>query len=403
MRKRLAAGSTGRYIYRPMLRPSHAFLHSVFPRLAASTRPARAPRRDPRPRPAPGHSRPRSKSAWPAASPPPCSPRRAHAHSRERIFTLQRTVWCWLWQILQGHTSCREVVRQVQALFALHGGRAGGGLARPPTARRAASCPRRCWPTLFAASAASASNGRPRHRSSRFWAGAPVRVVDGSGARLCRHAGQSRRLPAQFQPATRAPVFPTCASSSLFCLASGALLAQATGSLADQRTAPLARPAPALRPGDILLGDRAYGHYVVAALLQRPRVDLICDRARPVPRSGLSQGQTALGQRRRPLCLAQAVPTLHLLDAPSGRALPAGTHRASACASPARAGAFAPTRFVLVTTLLDPPLYPAAEILATHARRWRLEMSLDDLKTTLGMARCAAKRRPWCRRNCSSF
>jgi hypothetical protein len=44
----------------------------------------------------------------------------AQAYSRERIFTLARTVWCWLWQVLQAHTSCREVVRQVQALFALH-------------------------------------------------------------------------------------------------------------------------------------------------------------------------------------------------------------------------------------------------------------------------------------------
>jgi hypothetical protein len=46
---------------------------------------------------------------------------------------------------------------------------------------------------------------------------------------------------------------------------------------------------------------------------------------------------------------------------------------------------FRTEHLVLVTTLLDPALYPAAEILAAHARRWRLEMCLDDLKTTLGM------------------
>lgn len=39
-------------------------------------------------------------------------------HSRERIFSLTRTFWCWIWQVLQGNTSCREVVRQIQALFA---------------------------------------------------------------------------------------------------------------------------------------------------------------------------------------------------------------------------------------------------------------------------------------------
>src|SRR5258707_14906739 len=42
-------------------------------------------------------------------------------------------------------------------------------------------------------------------------------------------------------------------------------------------------------------------------------------------------------------------------------------------------------RVTLVTTLLDPQLYPAQEILQAYLRRWRLEMCLDDLKTTLEM------------------
>src|SRR5690348_10804803 len=44
---------------------------------------------------------------------------RTQEYSRERIFPLFRTFWCWIWQILQANTSCREVVRQVQALFVL--------------------------------------------------------------------------------------------------------------------------------------------------------------------------------------------------------------------------------------------------------------------------------------------
>jgi hypothetical protein len=39
----------------------------------------------------------------------------------------------------------------------------------------------------------------------------------------------------------------------------------------------------------------------------------------------------------------------------------------------------------LVTTLLDFKRYPAQEILQAYLRRWRLELSLDDLKTTLQM------------------
>jgi hypothetical protein len=46
---------------------------------------------------------------------------------------------------------------------------------------------------------------------------------------------------------------------------------------------------------------------------------------------------------------------------------------------------FRSRRITLVTSLLDPGLYPAVEIIALYARRWRLELCLRDLKTTLGM------------------
>lgn len=42
-------------------------------------------------------------------------------------------------------------------------------------------------------------------------------------------------------------------------------------------------------------------------------------------------------------------------------------------------------QLTVLTTLLDPKLYPAQAILEAYLRRWRLEMCLDDLKTTLHM------------------
>jgi len=50
-------------------------------------------------------------------------------------------------------------------------------------------------------------------------------------------------------------------------------------------------------------------------------------------------------------------------------------------------------RLTVVTTLLDPELYPAQEILQAYLRRWRLEMCLDDLKTSLQME-CLRGRTP---------
>src|ERR1019366_5085849 len=42
-------------------------------------------------------------------------------NSRDRVFSLRLTFECFLWQLLNPKTSCREVVRQVQALFRLQG------------------------------------------------------------------------------------------------------------------------------------------------------------------------------------------------------------------------------------------------------------------------------------------
>jgi hypothetical protein len=42
-------------------------------------------------------------------------------NSRDRIFNLRLTFECFVWQLLKPKTSCREVVRQVQALCRLHG------------------------------------------------------------------------------------------------------------------------------------------------------------------------------------------------------------------------------------------------------------------------------------------
>jgi hypothetical protein len=38
-------------------------------------------------------------------------------NSRQRVFSLRLTFECFIWQMLKPKTSCREVVRQVQALF----------------------------------------------------------------------------------------------------------------------------------------------------------------------------------------------------------------------------------------------------------------------------------------------
>ena len=63
------------------------------------------------------------KLALPPGCPPTSSPRPPNSqNSRDRDYTRWRTFWCMLWQGLNPGASGREVVRQLQALFALEDG-----------------------------------------------------------------------------------------------------------------------------------------------------------------------------------------------------------------------------------------------------------------------------------------
>jgi hypothetical protein len=65
-------------------------------------------------------------------------------NSRERVFSLRLTFECFVWQMLKPKTPCREVVRQVQALFRLHG-KASSMRATRLTCRPDSACPANDW------------------------------------------------------------------------------------------------------------------------------------------------------------------------------------------------------------------------------------------------------------------
>jgi len=139
----------------------------------------------------------------------------------------------------------------------------------------------------------------------------------------------------------------------------------------------------ALKKGDILLGDRAFGEYItLAALPKWLGVDVLarlhqCRKAdfRKAQRLTKHDGLFGWNKNSQPS---------QVLSATQWRLLPAHiTVRIIRFTATIRG--FRCRRITLVTTLLDPRLYPAQELMALYARRWRLELCLRDLKTTMGM------------------
>lgn len=311
-------------------------------------------------------------AAWvPAALFPKASEKQ---NSRDRDYTRHRTFWCMLWQGLNPEAAGREVVRQLQALFRLEDGpriSADDGAY----CRAKARLPLDQFAAGLVATAQAADRQAPDRRTQLQ--GRPLKAIDGSALTLS-DTPKNRKAYPPLQCAD-SPSFPMLRLVVLFSLLSGAISTLAYGSLGVSELALFGSLMRQLVAGDILLGDRGFGCYPVVALLQGLGVDFIGRTTRRVDgrrrhqrlakNDWLIQWQKSATPSPWLSALQWAgLPAQMTLRAVKGRCWQKG---------------FRVRQVTLVTTLLDPQLYPAHEILQAYLRRWRLEMCLDDLKTTL--------------------
>ena len=299
-------------------------------------------------------------------------------NSRDRQYTRWRTFWCSLWQQFNPLASCREVVRQLPALFRLEGGpqisEEDGAYCRAKARLSLAQ-----FPKALAATAQFADQLVP---ALSFFNGRPVKVVDGSTLTLLADTPKNRAAYPPVQCPPDQPSFPMMRFVVFFSLFSGAILAAAPGSLAVSELSLLAQLAGHVSQGDILIGDRGFGCYpVIAWLRQTLAVDFVGRTTRRV------DGRRRLHRLGRQDWLVQwnkgaiASPWMSLLQ---WQGLPATLTLRAVKGSLYQKG-FRVRQVTVITTLLDAQAYPAQQILRAYLRRWRLEMCLDDLKTTLRM------------------
>ena len=304
-------------------------------------------------------------------------------NSRNRLFSLRLTFECFLWQMLTPRTACREVVRQVQALCTLAGrGTIGKGDSAYIQARQRLPKER-----LEKALTATAQAADRRAGPGGQLQGRPVKVVDGSTTQLADTKKNQKSYP---QPSTqkRGCGFPVMKLVVLMSLTSGAILNVLTGNLHDHDLRLLRALWDQLKSGDILLGDRAYGEFTTLAGLPRWGVDVV---ARLHQRRKVDYRKAKLlGKNDGLFVWTKPCQQSDILDHAEWGILPAEiTVRIIRFSATIRG--FRGRRLTLVTTLLDHELYPAAEVIALYARRWRLELCLRDLKTTLGMETLRSK------------
>ena len=299
----------------------------------------------------------------------------AGPNSRDQDYTRERTFWCMLWQALNPLASGREVVRQLQALFALE-------QAPKLSASDGAYCQAKdrlpLAPFTRALRATAGQADRLVPAASRLQ-GRPIKVIDGTTFALPDTPKNRAAYPPIEVNAT--PTFPLVRMVVIFSLLSGAMLAAATGGWNTSDLALLHSLTTELTAGDIVVGDCAFGSLPVVAWFQYClKVDFIgrttrhLDGRRRVKRLG---AQDWLVRWRK-----SGSASSPWLSAREQAVLPQEMILRVVKGSCRRKG-FRTRTMAVVTTLLDPECYPATAILEAYLRRWRLEMCLDDLKTTL--------------------
>jgi len=298
-------------------------------------------------------------------------------HSRARIFTLALTFWAFLAQVLSPGTSCREVVRLVQSLLALTG---KGDLDEQTSAycqARARLPVDRLWQIL----GLTVRNLRRKATPELLWFGHEVKLVDGSSSSLPDTAANQKVFPQQRMQKPGCG-FPLMKFVGLFSLRTGAILSAVTGSIHDSELGLFRKIWHLLKKSDVLMADRHFSDYGTVAALWCRGVECVLRLHQARPRD-FRQG-LYLGPGDRLVTWSKPVQRLSTIGTKLWQTLPRELSLRLIKVRAARKG-FRTRDLVLVTTLLDPEKYPAAEIARLYLRRWDVELFFRDIKTMMRM------------------
>ncbi len=299
--------------------------------------------------------------------------------SRNRIFTPRVTFWAFLSQILTPASSCRQALLKVQSLLLL--------LKQPPVSpSTSAYCQARTR-----LSSALLNHLRQKVvgrlesqiKPQDLWMKRHVKIIDATSASFPDTAQNQKRWP---QPSEQKPGcgFPVVKICALFSLATGALIANVQSHLNvyDGRLFP--RLWKWLSASDVVLADRAFCSFATISSLLRHKVDCVfrLHQRRPVD---FRKGRR-LGKNDRLIRWKKPLQRTETMSEKIFNSLPHELLLREIKFSIDIPG-FRTRKVFLVTTLLDPKMYPPSSLAELFRRRWNAEINFRDIKTTMGMER----------------
>jgi hypothetical protein len=304
-------------------------------------------------------------------------------HSRDRRWNLRLVFWTFLWQVAQAGASCREAIRQAQALCK------NAGHPVPPDADSPYCQARGCLPLerlqeIHDGLCAEAQEGVA---AKDLWCGHHVMVVDGSSVTAPDTPANQEAFP---QQSVQKPGcgFPILRLVALLSLATGMLTAWTTGAWSQHEVGMLQMLWDCLRPGDVLLADRGFCNWALLAQCLQRNLHVVF-RVKGIRRSDFRQGKR-LSRNERLVQWCKPYTPAKTVAAREWALLPQVlTLRLARCQL--NIPGFRTRQIILVTTLLDSQKYPTEALSKLYFRRWAMELSLRNIKVTLQMDQLSCK------------
>ncbi len=299
---------------------------------------------------------------------------------RHRIFTPVTTLWVFLSQVISPDGSCRDAVMRLVAFLTSQG-------RKPCSPNTGSYCkarqrlPRKLLSRLTRRTAARMTQEAP---ASWRWKGREVKIVDGTTLSMPDTPANQKVYP-QSGRQKRGLGFPLVRLVCLFSLTTGAVLDAVLGPCRGKGNSEkglFRRLWWLLEAGDVLLGDRHFCAYFDIAQWLAGGVDFV-GRLHQARRADFRLGKR-LGRGDRLVVWLRPKQRPSWLSKRAFLRIPRRLRVRLIQVCVERPG-FRSRQITVVTTLLDPVAYPAAEIAALYRARWHAELDLRSLKETLGM------------------
>lgn len=295
--------------------------------------------------------------------------------SRQRIYSKENTFWAFFNQVLDADGGCQEVVRKLQTIASIHS-------KTVPSSSTAAYCQARKNLDLTELEAVLSDMSKRRLGSRSKLQGRRVIVADGTGISMPDTKANQEVWP---QPRTQKVGcgFPQARICACFDLASGMLNSYQMGNKKSHELTLLRKQWADFDEGDIFLGDKMFcSYYDISKLADRGVDSVVTSRRKPVTAADSDKilgDDDLLIHWQKPIRSHSTSYTRA-----QGELLPERLPLRQIKVTVQQKG-FRVSSFYIVTTLLDPELYPAEVIADLYLQRWDVEINFRDIKTTMDM------------------